>query len=167
MKKKQNMTTTKKTVERSVESPNNGSIGEPATDKGLIAQLMRHSESIMRTLTTSTQYMTTRLQEENCRLADLLYNSENESLKSENLFLRELLQLVLSKMTVNKNEAKSMVDLMICSTSRGLESLLDRLKETQTSSSPVPEETKRNCPAHKTPRQRSRSTPHSRAGTPN
>jgi hypothetical protein len=44
---------------------------EPPTEKGLVAQLMRHNEGIMKTMTVSQGYMTGTLQRENQRLAEM------------------------------------------------------------------------------------------------
>lgn len=44
---------------------------EPPTEKGLVAQLMRHNEGIMKTMTVSQGYMTSTLQRENQRLAEM------------------------------------------------------------------------------------------------
>jgi hypothetical protein len=113
-------------------------VPEPATNKGLIEQLMRHLEATLKCLCDSQGYMTEALQRENCRLAELLYNTENENLKSENLYLRELLQGILGKMSLDKTEAKSMIDLMICSASGKLETLLNRLRDAKASSLSAP-----------------------------
>ena len=45
---------------------------EPPTEKGMVAQLMRHNESIMKTAAVSQGYMTQSLQAENRRLSEMV-----------------------------------------------------------------------------------------------
>jgi hypothetical protein len=60
---------------------------EPPNEKGLVAQLMRHTENIMKTMTVSTGYMTGTLQRENQRLAEM-----NEKFAQQQVDFMVLLQ---------------------------------------------------------------------------
>ena len=60
---------------------------EPPTEKGLVSQLMRHNESIMKTMTVSQGYMTGTLQRENQRLAEM-----NEKFSQQQIDFMVLLQ---------------------------------------------------------------------------
>jgi hypothetical protein len=60
---------------------------EPPTEKGLVSQLMRHNENIMKTMTVSSSYMTGTLQRENQRLAEM-----NEKFAQQQVDFMVLLQ---------------------------------------------------------------------------
>ena len=60
---------------------------EPPTEKGLVSQLMRHTENMMKTVTVSQGYMTGTLQRENQRLAEM-----NEKFSQQQIDFMVLLQ---------------------------------------------------------------------------
>jgi len=74
---------------------------EPPTEKGLVSQLMRHNESIMKTMTVSQGYMTSTLQRENQRLAEM-----NEKFAQQQVDFMVLLQDTMDQSHTRRLEEK-------------------------------------------------------------
>ena len=82
---------------------------EPPTDKGLLSQLMRHTEAYAKTLTVSQGYVTETLRRENQRLSDL-----NEKYAGQQIDFMILMQSTLDRSHARRlNEAKEEVGIAL------------------------------------------------------